>query len=305
MYGFFQKVVGGKMLLPKSQGRMNFVFALVSIVLFSTLASAQQQAVPLSVKRISDSVYWTQGGAGGNTGIIIGKDGVIVVDAKTTPASAKEVLAEIAKLTPKPVTTVMITHSDGDHVNSLAAFPTGLTIISQEGCKKEMEASAGARNTAPQDHLPTKTIDKKESLTINGVRFTLLNFGPAHTSGDLIVFLPDEKVVFTGDLVVTNQPDPYPIIHLNKHGSSQGWVQNMRGITALKADKFVPGHGDLQTKANLQKMLDSAQNRREEIKKMVAQGKSLADVEAALGEPAGPATPQSFTEVVFTELSKS
>src|ERR1700722_17189622 len=128
----------------------------------AALAAAQTQPPPLSVKPLSGGVYWTQGGAGGNTGIIIGKDGVIVVDAKTTPDSAKEVLAEIAKLTPKPVTHVILTHSDGDHVNGLAAFPKGLTIIAQENCKKEMEGSTSSRNPAPQDHLPTQTVDKKK-----------------------------------------------------------------------------------------------------------------------------------------------
>ncbi len=123
------------------RGAMGFAAFAVAASLAS-MAVAQQQPVPLSVKKISDDVYWTQGGAGGNTGIIIGKDGVIVVDAKTTADSARQVLAEIAKLTPKPVTTVILTHSDGDHVNGLAAFPLGLTIIAQENCKKEIEATS-------------------------------------------------------------------------------------------------------------------------------------------------------------------
>src|SRR5215467_3463652 len=106
--------------------RMRLAFGLAmlgSLCAFGLPAAAQQQAPPLSVKKLADDVYWTQGGAGGNTGIIIGKDGVIVVDAKTTADSAKQVLSEIAKLTPKPVTTVILTHSDADHVNGLAAFP--------------------------------------------------------------------------------------------------------------------------------------------------------------------------------------
>src|SRR5580704_1905943 len=123
----------------------------LSALTFAAVANAQQQPPPLSVKQLKSDVYWTQGGAGGNTGIIVGKDGVIVVDAKTTPASAKEMLAKIAKLTPKPVTTVIITHSDGDHVNGLAAFPAGLTIISQENCRKDMETSASSQDPAPQD----------------------------------------------------------------------------------------------------------------------------------------------------------
>src|SRR3989442_8846685 len=153
-----------------------------------------------SVKPLTGGVYWTQGGAGGNTGIIVGKDGVIVIDAKTTPASAKEMLAEIAKITPKPVTTVILTHSDGDHVNGLAAFPAGLTIISQESCKKEMEASASSRNPAPQDRLPNKTVANKENLTINGVNLNLLHYAPGHTNGELMVYLPEQKIELTGDI---------------------------------------------------------------------------------------------------------
>ena len=286
-------------------------FGLASVALaavaFTGLASGQQQPPPLSVKPLSGGVYWTQGGAGGNTGIIVGKDGVIVIDAKTTPASAKDVLAEIAKITPKPVTTVIVTHSDGDHVNGLAAFPAGLTIISQENCKKEMEASASSRNPAPQDRLPTKTVANKESLTINGVKLNLYHYAPAHTSGDLMVYLPEQKIVFTGDIIATNQP--YTLIHAEKNGSSEGWIQTVKGLVALNADTYVPGHGDLQTKSDVQQRLAKVQARREEIKKLVAQGKSLDQVKQALGEtdtPAAPGAPQfpSFTTVVYNELTK-
>ncbi len=279
----------------------------LAAVAFTGLANAQQQPPPLSVKPLNGGVYWTQGGAGGNTGIIVGKDGVIVIDAKTTPASAKEMLAEIAKITPKPVTTVILTHSDGDHVNGLAAFPAGLTIISQENCKKEMEASASSRNPAPQDRLPNKTVANKENLTINGVKLNLLHYVPAHTSGDLMVYLPEQKIVFTGDIITTNQP--YTLIHAEKNGSSEGWIQTVKGLTSLNADTYVPGHGDLQTKADVQQRLAKVQARREEIKKLVAPGKSLDQVKQALGEtdtPAAPGAPQfpSFTTVVYNELTK-
>jgi len=111
----------------------------------------------------------------------VGNTGVIVVDTKTTPDSEEEVIAEIAKITPKAVNTAIITHSDGDHVNGLAAFPPGLTIIAQENCRKEMEASAGSRNPAPQDRLPTKTYNKTDKLTIDGVHIRLYHWAPGHT----------------------------------------------------------------------------------------------------------------------------
>src|ERR1700681_166068 len=210
---------------------------IASLTALVTIAAAQQQPAPLKVAKLADNVYWTQGGAGGNTGIIVGTTGVIVVDTKTTVESSKDVQAEIAKITPKKVDTAILTHSDGDHVNGLAGFPPGLTIIAQENCKKEMEASAGTRGAGPQDHLPTKTVARDESMTLDGVRVRLLHWTPAHTSGDLVVYLPDQKIVFGGDLLVTNRPDT--LIHPEKQGSPAGWLASVNGILALDADTFV------------------------------------------------------------------
>ena len=75
-----------------------------------------------------------------------------------------------------------------------------MTIIAHENAKKELEATVGSKSPAPQ--LPTKGVDeKKVGFTINGVRMVLLNFGPAHTAGDLMVYLPDQKIAFTGDMI--------------------------------------------------------------------------------------------------------
>jgi len=276
----------------------------------ATAAAAQQQAPPpLKVAQIKDNIYWTQGGAGGNTGIIIGDKGIIVVDTKTTVDSSKAVQAEIAKLSPKPVTTAIVTHSDGDHVNGLAGFPDGLTIIAQENCKKEMVASAGGRGAAPQDRLPTKTIDKKENMTIEGVKVQLIHVAPAHTSGDLIVYFPAQKVVFGGDLLVTNRPDT--LIHAEKNGSAAGWIENAKAMVALNADTYVTGHGDLMTKDDVSKKLALIQDKWTKVKAMVAQGKSLDDVKTSFGESTAPAQPgangnlpaATLTEIMFKEAS--
>src|ERR1700735_2071264 len=157
---------------------------------FASLTSAQnQQAAPFVVHQLKSNVYWVEGG-GGNSGVIIGDKSVIVIDAKTSAAGGKELLDDIAKITPKPVSTVILTHSDGDHVNALAASPTSVKVIAHENNKKEQETAlaAGGRGAPPADHLPSQVITKnKEVLTIDGVKFQLLHWAPAHTSGDLIV----------------------------------------------------------------------------------------------------------------------
>jgi len=286
--------------------------AILSLSALATAAVAQgPAAAPLMTHQLKPNVYWIEGG-GGNTGVIVGDKGVIVVDAKTTPAQGKELLEDIAKITPKPVTTVILTHSDGDHVNGLASFPAGITIIAQENNKKEQDAAlaAGGRGAPPAGHLPTKTISKnKDDLKLEGVKVEVLHWAPAHTSGDLVVFLPSEKIVFTGD-IITTQPDA--LIHLEKNGSSEGWVTTAKGIAALNADQFVPGHGDVMDKAAVQKKATDVAAKRAKIKDLVAQGKSLADIKTAVGDPPpaqgkgggrGPGF-ASFTDVVYQELTK-
>src|SRR5690242_16651225 len=171
---------------------------------FTAAAMAQgPEPAPLMSHQLKPNDYWIEGG-GGNSGVIIGDKGVIVVDAKTTPAAGKELLENIAKITPKPVTTVILTHSDGDHVNGLASFPSGITIIAHENNKKEQEKAlaAGGRVAPPAEHLPTQVVAKnKENLKIDGVKVQVLHWAPAHTSGDLVVYLPGERIVFTGDII--------------------------------------------------------------------------------------------------------
>ena len=285
---------------------LSALLVMIGLGALATLAAAQgPPPSPLSVNLLKDGIYWTEGGAGGNTGFIVAKDGVIVFDAKTTPDSAKEMLAAIAKITPKPVTHVIISHSDGDHVNGLAGFPKGLTIIAQENCKKEMIASKDSRFAAPQDYLPTQTFDKKLALTIDGVKVQLFHWVPAHTSGDTVMYLPDTKIVFGGDMVDLTQ---FALIHAQKGGNSDGWIETMKGIIALNADTYVSGHGGLQTKAALQERLAAVEARRAKIKEMVAAGKSHDEIVATAGAAESPkngAPPfPPFTEVVYQELTK-
>jgi cyclase len=239
---------------------------------------------PLVVHQLKPNLYWVEGG-GGNSAVIVGNNGVIVVDTKTTAAAGAELLADVAKITPKPVTTAIVTHSDGDHVNGLASFPAGITIVAQENCKAEMQAAMNSpAGAALADHMPTRTVTKNmEDMTIEGVHLRLLHFAPAHTSGDLMVYLPDDKIMFTGDIVAAQAP--YPLIHLEKNGSSEGWITTMNGILATDATTFIPGHGNVQMKADLQKRLSDTIARRDQIKALVAQGKSLDEVRQGLGEP--------------------
>jgi glyoxylase-like metal-dependent hydrolase (beta-lactamase superfamily II) len=269
----------------------------------AAMSQAPTPASPFVTHQLKPNIYWIEGG-GGNSTVIVGTNGVIVVDAKTTKAGGQELLDDIAKITSKPVTTVILTHSDGDHVNGLAAFPAGLKVIAHENNKKEQETAlaAGGRGAPPADHLPTQVTTKnKETLTIDGEKLELFHWAPAHTSGDLIVYLPNEKIVATGDIIAIS--NPYPRIHDEKHGSTEGWITTAKEMAALDADTFVPGHGSIQTKADIQKRIADAEARRAQVKEMVAQGKSLDEIKGALGDN-DKLNYKSWTEVCYEELAK-
>ena len=270
----------------------------LGVVVYGALATsgkAQQPTPPaLTMKMLKPDVWVGLGGAGGNSTIIIGKTSVIVVDAKQTEAGAKDLLAEIAKITPKPVATAIITHSDGDHVNGLVAFPAGIKIIAHENNKKEQQTAltAGGRGAPPADRLPNQVVTKnKEAMTIDGVKLELHHFAPAHTSGDLVVYLPAQKIVSTGDIVVTNRADDNPNIHFEKNGSTEGWLASVKGMIALNADTYVTGHGDLLTKADLQRKLAATTERRNKIAAMVKEGKTLEQIKTALPDAPAPGAP--------------
>ena len=272
----------------------------LAVVVYGGLATsgraqqAPQAPPPITMKMLKPDVWAGLGGAGGNSTIIIGKTGVIVVDAKQTEAGAKDLLAQIAKITPKPVTTAIITHSDGDHLNGLVAFPKGIKIIAHENNKKEQETAlaAGGRGAPPADRLPNQvTTKKKEAMTIDGVKLELYHFAPAHTSGDLVVYLPAQKIVSTGDVVTTNRADDNPNIHFEKNGSTEGWLANLKGMIALNADTYVTGHGDLVTKADLQRKLAATTERRNKIAAMVKEGKTLDQIKGALPDAPAPGAP--------------
>ncbi len=234
---------------------------------------------------------------------------MIVIDAKISPATAKELLDDIRKLTPKSINTVILTHSDRDHVNGLAAFPAGLSIIAHENEKKEQQhaISAGGKDAPPVDHLPTRVITAdKDHLKLDDVSLELLHWGPAHTSGDLVIYLPQQKIVFTGD-IITNRPDP--LIHSEKGGSSAGWIAAAKGIVALDANTFIPGHGKPETKLEVQQYLAHAETKRAKIKELVTQGKSLDEIKREVADPPptqGGNSPAfaTFTEVVYQELAR-
>jgi cyclase len=277
-------------------------------VLFALIAlntGFSQQPSAITADKIADNIYVVKGGIA-NTGFVVGEKEVAAIDAEMTADSAKQMIDEIRKVTPKPITKLILTHSDGDHVNGLAGFPPGLEILSSVQAKNEMAEAFKAPNfQALQAYLPTRTFADKMDLDLAPEHIQLLHFGPAHTSGDIVVFFPHKKLAFVGDLVFVGRD---PLIHRQKGGTSSGLIKTLKALLELDADRYVPGHGNIVTKSEIEAEIQSLQEKQAKIKSLIAEGKSLEEVKAAFGIPAAPAKPGGFSfpslvEVIYLELS--
>jgi glyoxylase-like metal-dependent hydrolase (beta-lactamase superfamily II) len=294
-----------------SRGKTIFAATGVALALAGE-AFAQGSAAPtvLTTHPLKGGVYWVEGGSA-NTGFVVGDKGVVVIDTQISTEDGQKAIAQITKVTKKPINEIVLTHADPDHIGGLPAYPAGTEIIAHENTKAEIRASAADPNGGPvfrplyraiaAGFLPTRTLSGTESMTLDGVQFVLIHVSPAHTSGDLIVYLPAKKIVFAGDILLTNT-GRFPVLHVG--GSSQGWIQSMKAMLALDADTYVSGHGTVQTKSQLRARLHDAEQRRAQIKAMVNDNKSRADVDRALPEQGASPMFLDYTQSVYEELTK-
>jgi glyoxylase-like metal-dependent hydrolase (beta-lactamase superfamily II) len=290
------------------------VAAVVAVMVWPQLlpATVPNPWARLSIKPLANNVYWVQGGVS-NTGFVVGTTGVVVIDPQMFTVTARQALKKIAAITPKPVNAIILTHSDPDHVNGLPAYPIGMTIFAHENTRTDMLRALAGHNrrwistpsAAVRNYLPTRLVRDRTELLIDGVPLVLLNYGPAHTDGDLVVYLTGQKIVFAGDLLAPTV-GPYPGIHANKHGTSLGWIKSVTEMLRLDANIFVSGHGEPQTREQVQARLQVAEQRRAQIKALVDEHKSLDEVKAALHDPPPTGVARmfpTFTETTFQELT--
>ena len=260
--------------------------------------NAQTETPSLKITKVTESIYEVTGGSGANTGFFIGENHVVVVDAKMSKESANLMIDEIKKVTAHPVKTVVLTHSDGDHVNGLYGFPQGIEIISHINTRQHMEEAFEEEKL--REYLPNKTFRKELDLYIGDEKIKLIHFFPAHTNGDIVVYFPKQKVAFLGDLIFLNRD---PLIHKHKNGNSFGLVKTLKGILELDAETFVHGHGEIAQKEDIQSLIDSLEKKQKKIKSLVKKGKSLEEVKKEFGIEQSQSRWPSIVEIIYKELT--
>jgi glyoxylase-like metal-dependent hydrolase (beta-lactamase superfamily II) len=235
----------------------------------SAVAALAQQATTKAVEpvQVSSSAWYVQGETAlgspvnrnfiSNAGFVVTPAGVVVIDALGAPVLARELMEKIRVITDKPVTHVIVTHYHADHIYGLQEFKrAGARII---GHRKALEylnsdtavlrLQASREQMAPLIDGDTWLVpaddwlDASQELVVGGVRFFLQPVGPAHTPEDLVVFMPDERVLFAGDLVFRGR-----IPFVGQANSGQ-WIKSLDTLLAFDAQVVVPGHGPLSTTA--------------------------------------------------------
>jgi glyoxylase-like metal-dependent hydrolase (beta-lactamase superfamily II) len=267
-------------------------------------AQYQQQPAPIALEKIAAGIYQVRGGSGANCGMIIGEKEAMVIDAKMSEESAKQMLAEMAKISPVPVRVLAFTHSDGDHVNGITGFPADIKILAQEETKRYMdEAFTDEKQRAYLPQITTFATGGPE-YDLGGRKVQLVNFGPAHTSGDAVVYVPEVKVAFLGDLFFAGRD---PLIHRHKNGNSFGLVKVLKSVLKLEAEVFLSGHAEKATRADVENLIKLLEEKQAQIRAMIDEGKSLDEVKKFYkveDRPAAPGRPRflSLVEVIWLEL---
>ena len=209
-----------------------------------------------------------------NAGIIVGDEGVLIIDSLRMPSFARDLISDVKLITDKPVKYVIDTHAHWDHSWGNEEFPDA-TIIGHQNCYVEMmddkwneqwrsKIVTGDDPWADEAKIvnitpPNLTFDSSMSLYIGGRQLELLYFGKAHTSGDVFIHIPDEKLLFTGDVIqdrrVPYLGDSYPA----------EWPETDDKISELPIDIFVSGHGPngthddlLEAKSFIHDLVDSS-----------------------------------------------
>jgi cyclase len=197
----------------------------------------------VEVEKVKDNL-WVLRGGGGNTAVFVTADGVTVVDAKN-PGWGQPILAKVKELTPKPITTLINTHTHGDHVSGNVEFPATVDVVTQENTKANMEKMDIFKQSNNRG-MAKRTFKDKMTIGKGADQIDLYYFGPGHTNGDAWVVFPAHRIVHAGDLFAGKG---VPLVDGNNGGSVLHYSETlMKAYNGIKnVDTIINGHMPAQT----------------------------------------------------------
>jgi len=260
----------------------------IFFLLIALTASAQTNYDTVKIRpvKLSEQIYMLKS-AGGNIGVMIGKEGTLVIDNQFAPLSNK-INGAVKTLDPGAIKFMINTHLHGDHSGGNENFyKMGATIVAhdqvRERMMKETFNARANRTTPPRDKeaWPAITFADKLNFHLNDEDIILHHFDIGHTDGDIIVQFKKANIVHTGDAFVRYG---YPFIDISSGGGVNGFINTLDKILLLIDDntKVVPGHGEVATKADVKKVRDNIADIRDQVTAALKKGKKIEDM-ASLG----------------------
>jgi glyoxylase-like metal-dependent hydrolase (beta-lactamase superfamily II) len=228
------------------------------------------------VRRLADGVYsYEQLRSAGEerfttvSMFVVTPQGVLVADGQGSPEETQRLVATIAGITDQPITHVVICSDHGDHTAGNLAFPQGAVFLAHPTSAATLAASAAQPNRAadaPRVVLPTELVENQRVLQLGNREIRVLFLGRAHTGGDLVVYLPREKILFMSETFLNR------VFPAMRTAYPSEWVAMIAKAQAMDVDLYVPGHGFVDSPAVLREELETY---RRAVEQVIAEGRRL------------------------------
>ncbi|GGE49779.1 hypothetical protein GCM10011367_25840 [Marinicauda pacifica] len=252
-----------------------------------TAASFAQQEVEVATTDLGHGIYELRTDRAGNVGVLIGEDGVFMIDTQMAPFAPLLDEAQKALSDGREVDLVLNTHLHGDHVQGNAYFAErGATVMAHPNVRPALvdpvtsQLSGNTPDPLSGTYLPTVNVGEGDFVTMNGQTARFYHAPNAHTDGDLFIHFEDANVIHAGDLLFSGR---YPYIDLDNGGTVQGYIDGMQMIVdRAEADtQIIAGHGPLSDETDLEASIDMLTQARARVAELVDQGMGLDAIQAA------------------------
>ena len=267
--------------------KYSVVLAVLIICLSSVSKTPAQDwsKIEIKVMKVAGSVYMLEG-AGGNIGVSVGPDGILIVDDQFAPLADK-IKAALKTLGEGKLKFILNTHYHGDHTGGNAVFGPDALIIAQTNVRKRLSTEQKSKffnrttPASPKEALPVITFDQAISVFFNGEEIKVIHFPKGHTDGDSVIFFPGSNVVHMGDDFFNGR---FPVVDLEAGGDVEGMTKNVGDIverlSKVPGLKIIPGHGPLSDVEGLKAFHHMLTETTEIVRKRMVAGKTLDQIKA-------------------------
>lgn len=255
----------------------------ISLILSISIATHAQDLskVEIQATKVAGNVYMLEG-AGGNIGVSVGPDGILIVDDQFAPLADK-IRASLKTLDQGKLKFILNTHWHGDHTGGNISFGPEAPVIAHDNVRKRMSTEQRSEffkqttPASPKQALPVITFDQSLTVHFNGEEIRAIHFPHGHTDGDSVIFFTTSNVVHLGDDFFAGS---FPFVDLESGGSVEGLAQNVGElITKIPPGaKLIPGHGPISTVDDLKSYHRMLVETTDIVRKKIAAGKTLDDV---------------------------